>query len=51
MFVTFGICFEQHFDTRYMAFYNPSPPRMFFRSTFFQNIVFNMVPSDPFYHI
>ena len=29
MFVTFGICFEQHFDTRYLVFYNTSPPRMF----------------------
>ena len=25
----FGICFIQHFDTRYLVFYNPSPPRMF----------------------
>ena len=26
-----GICiwFKQHFDTRYLVFYNPSPPRMF----------------------
>ena len=23
------ICFKQHFDTRYLVFYNPSPPRMF----------------------
>ena len=29
MLVTFGICFKQHFDTRYWVFYNPSPPRMF----------------------
>ena len=29
MLVTFGICFKQHFDTRYLLFYNPSPPRMF----------------------
>ena len=28
MFVTFGICFKQHFDTGYLVFYNPSPPRM-----------------------
>ena len=27
--VTFGICLKQHFDTRYLVFYNPSPPRMF----------------------
>ena len=29
MLVTFGICFKQHFDTRYLVFWNPSPPRMF----------------------
>ena len=29
MLVTFGICFKQHFDTRNLVFYNPSPPRMF----------------------
>ena len=29
MLVTIGICFKQHFDTRYLVFYNPSPPRMF----------------------
>ena len=29
MLVTFGICFKQHFDTRYLAFCNLSPPRMF----------------------
>ena len=29
MLLTFGICFKQHFDTRYLLFYNPSPPRMF----------------------
>ena len=28
MLVTFGICFK-HFDTRYLVFYNTSPPRMF----------------------
>ena len=28
MLVTFGICFKQHFDTRCLVFYNPSPPRM-----------------------
>ena len=28
MLVTFGICFKQHFDTRYLLFYNPPPPRM-----------------------
>ena len=27
--MTFGICFKQHFDTRHLVFYNPSPPRMF----------------------
>ena len=29
MLVTFGICFKQHFDARYLVFYNPSPPRVF----------------------
>ena len=29
MLVTFGICFKQHFDTRYLVFCNSSPPRMF----------------------
>ena len=29
MLVTFGICFKQHFDTRYLVFYNAAPPRMF----------------------
>ena len=29
MLVTFGICFKQPFDTRYLVFYNPSSPRMF----------------------
>ena len=29
IFVTFGICFKQHFDTRYLVFHNPSPHRMF----------------------
>ena len=46
--MTFGICFKQHFDTGYLVFYNPSPPRMFLPWAFFQNIGFNMVPSDPF---
>ena len=46
--MTFGICFKQHFDTRYLVFYNPSPPRMFLPWTLFQIIGFNMVPSDPF---
>ena len=48
MLVTFGICFKQHFDTRHLVFYNPSPPACFCPWTFFQNIGFNMVPSDPF---
>ena len=29
MLVTFDICFKQHFDTRYLVFYNPSTSRMF----------------------
>ena len=28
MLVTFGICFKQHFATRYLVFYNPSTPTM-----------------------
>ena len=48
MLVTFGICFKQHFDTRYLVFYNPSHPRMFCPWTFFENIGFNMVLTDPF---
>ena len=27
--MTFGICLKQYFDTRYLVFYNTSPPRMF----------------------
>ena len=48
MRVTFGICFKQHFDNRYLVFYNPSPPRMFCPWTFFENIGFNTVLTDPF---
>ena len=48
MLVTFGICFKQHFDTRYLVFYNPSPARMFCPWTFLQNIGFNTVLTDPF---
>ena len=29
MLVIFGICFKQHFDTRYLVFYNTSPPSKF----------------------
>ena len=29
MLVTFDSCFKQHFDTRYLVFYNTSSPRMF----------------------
>ena len=48
MLVTFGICFNQHFDTRYLVFYNTSPPRMFCPWPFFENIGFNTVLTDPF---
>ena len=41
--VTIGIRFKQHFDTRYFAFCNLSPPRVFCSWTFFQNIEVNMV--------
>ena len=48
MLVTFGICFIKHFDTRYLVFYNTSPPRMFICPwTFFDNIGFNTVLTDP----
>ena len=29
MLVTLSICFKRHFDTRYLVFYNPSPPGIF----------------------
>ena len=29
MINNYDVCFKQHFDTRYLVFYNPSPPRMF----------------------
>ena len=50
MLVTFGICFKQHFDTRYLVFYNPSPPRMFLSLDLLSEyrIQHGMVPSDPF---
>ena len=48
MLVTFGICFKQHFDTKYLVFYNPSPPRMFLSLDLLQNIGFNTVLTDPF---
>ena len=48
MLVTFGICFEQHFDTRYLVFYSPSPATMFCPWTFLQNIGFNTVLTDHF---
>ena len=51
MLVTFGICLKQYFDTRYLVFYNTSPPRMFCPWTFFENIGFNTVPTDPLCHI
>ena len=48
MLVTFGICLKQHFDTRYLVFYNPSPPRMFLSLDLLWNIGFNTVLTDPF---
>ena len=47
MLVTFGICLKQYFDTRYLVFYNTSPPRMFLFLDF-ENIGFNTVLTDPF---
>ena len=34
MLVTFGMCLKQYFDTRYLVFYNTSPPRMFLSPDF-----------------
>ena len=48
VFVTVGIRFKQHFDTRYFVFCNLSPPKMFCPWTLFQNIGFKMVPSALF---
>ena len=48
MLVTFGICFKQHLNTRYLVFYNPSPPRIFCPWTFFENIRLNTVLTDTF---
>ena len=48
MLVTFDICFKQHFDTRYLVFNNPSPPRMFLSLNLLQKIGFNTVLTDPF---
>ena len=45
MLVNFGICFKQHFDTRYLVLYNPSPPRMFLSLDFLSEY---RMPSDPF---
>ena len=48
MLVTFGICFKQHFDTRYLVFYNPSPPRMFLSLNFLSEYRIQHGASDPF---
>ena len=51
MFVTFGIYYKQHFDTRYLVFYNPSPPRMFLSLDLLSEYRIQhgaMMPSDPF---
>ena len=47
MLVTFGICFKQHFVTRYLVFCNLSPPSMFLLLDLISEYRFNMVPSDP----
>ena len=46
--MTFDICSKQHFDTRYLVFYNPSPPMMFLSLDLFENIGFNTMLTDPF---
>ena len=47
MLVALGICFKQHFDTRYLVFYNHLPG-FFCPWALFQNIGFNTVLTDPF---
>ena len=48
--VTFGICFkqQQHVDTRYLVFYNPSPPTMFLSLDLLSEYRIHMVLTDPF---
>ena len=48
MLVTFGICFKQHFDTRYLVFYNPSTPRMFLSLDLLSEYQIQHVLTDPF---
>ena len=48
MQVTFGICFEQHLDTRYLVFYNPSPPRMFLSLDLLSEYRIQHVANGPF---
>ena len=48
MLVTFGICFKQHFDTRYLVFYNPSPHRMFLSLDLLSEYRIQHGASDPF---
>ena len=44
-----NICFKQHFDTRYLVFYNPSPPRMFLSLDLLSEYrIQHIVPSNPF---
>ena len=47
MLVTFGICFKQHFDTGIWCAIIPHLPWYFCHWTFFENIRFNMVLTDP----
>ena len=46
--MTFGICFKQHFDIKYLVFTIPHLPGCFCPWTFFENIGFNTVLTAPF---
>ena len=48
MLLTFGICFKQHFDTGIWCSTTPHLPGCFCPWTFFENIGFNTVLTDPF---
>ena len=44
-----GVCFKQHFDTRYLVFCNPSPPRMFLSLDFLSEYRIQHGSIGPFY--
>ena len=47
-FYSYQHCFKQHFDTRYLVFYNPSPPRIFVSLNLLLEYRIQHVPLDPF---